>query len=119
MLPYDHHSLAAMVAPRGLISFENTDYLWLSPLSSYGAMTATHAVYTALGVPDNHGFEQIGGHSHCAWPSSLTGSLNAFFDKFLMDKPTTNTKYFSTNNQFNGKTFDPAKWINWSTPTLT
>jgi len=40
VLPYDHHELAGMVAPRGLISYENTDFEWLSPLSSYGCMTA-------------------------------------------------------------------------------
>ena len=28
VLPYDHHSLAALVAPRALISFENTDFEW-------------------------------------------------------------------------------------------
>ncbi|KAK7434574.1 carbohydrate-binding module 1 [Stygiomarasmius scandens] len=31
-LPYDHHFLLAMVAPRALVSYENTDFVWLSPL---------------------------------------------------------------------------------------
>lgn len=119
ILPYDHHLLAAMVAPRGLITYANTDYVWLSPLSSYGSMTAAHTVYTALGVPDNHGFEQVGGHAHCAWPSSLTASLNAFFNKFLLGQPNTNTQYWATNNQFNGVTWTASQWINWSTPSLT
>jgi hypothetical protein len=26
VLPYDHHELIAMVAPRGLIGYENTDF---------------------------------------------------------------------------------------------
>ena len=117
VLPYDHHLLAALVAPRGLISFENTDYVWLSPMSSYGCMTAAHTVYQALGVPNNHGFEQIGGHAHCAWPSSLTTSLDAFFDKFLLGQDVS-TQYFSTNNVFNGVSWNAANWINWSTPNL-
>lgn len=116
-LPYDHHLLAAMVAPRPLISYENTDYVWLSPLSSFGCMTAAHTVYQALGVPQNHGFEQVGGHAHCAWPTSLTPTLNAFFDKFLLGQ-NVSTNEWSTNNVFGGVPWNSANWINWSTPTL-
>ena len=117
-LPYDHHLLAALVAPRPLISYENTDYVWLSPLSSFGCMTATHTVFQALGVPQNHGFEQVGGHSHCAWPSTLTPTLNAFFNKFLLGQ-NVDTNMFSTNNVFNGVPWTPANWVNWTTPTLS
>ena len=119
LLPYDHHSLAALVAPRPLISYENTDFEWLSPLSGFGCMTAAHTVWTALGVPDFHGFEQVGGHAHCAWPSSLTPQLNAFFDRFLLDQPNVNTSFFQTNNVFNGVTWTPSNWINWTTPSIT
>ncbi|KAL1676794.1 carbohydrate esterase family 15 protein [Schizophyllum commune] len=117
-LPYDHHLLAALVAPRGLISYANTDYVWLSGMSSFGCMTAAHAVYEALGVPENHGFEQVGGHSHCQWPSQLDGSLNAFINKFLLGQDVS-TDYFESNNQFNGVTWSESQWINWETPTLT
>ncbi|KAI0768804.1 hypothetical protein BD413DRAFT_614292 [Trametes elegans] len=117
VLPYDHHLLAALVAPRGMISFENTDYVWLSPLSSFGCMTAAHSVWEALGAADHHGFEQVGGHAHCAWPASLTPMLNAFFDKFLLGQ-NVSTNFFSTNNQFNGVTWNANQWIDWSTPTL-
>ncbi|THH29795.1 hypothetical protein EUX98_g4398 [Antrodiella citrinella] len=70
VLPYDHHLLAALIAPRAMISYENADYVWLSPLSSFGCMTAAHTVWQALGVANNHGFVQVGGHSHCAWPAN-------------------------------------------------
>lgn len=53
-----------MVAPRGLIAYENTDYVWLSALSGFGCETAARTVYQALGVLENHGFEQVGGHDH-------------------------------------------------------
>ncbi|KAI0063836.1 hypothetical protein BV25DRAFT_1837391 [Artomyces pyxidatus] len=118
VLPIDHHLLLAMVAPRGLISFENTDYVWLSPLSSFGCETAAHTVYTALGVPQNHGFEQIGGHAHCAWPANLTASLDAFFNKFLLDE-NVSTDEWSTNNVFNNVTWTASDWIDWTTPTLS
>ncbi|KAF7798593.1 hypothetical protein EIP86_009815 [Pleurotus ostreatoroseus] len=117
VIPFDHHTLAAMVAPRGMISYENTDFVWLSPLSSFGCMTAAHTVYEALGVPENHGFEQIGGHAHCAWPANLTASLDAFFNKFLLDQDV-NTDFFATNHIFNNVTWDPRTWINWTTPKL-
>ncbi|KDQ19074.1 carbohydrate-binding module family 1 protein [Botryobasidium botryosum FD-172 SS1] len=117
-LPFDHHSLMAMVAPRGLISFENTDFVWLSPMSSWGCASAAHTVYKALGVPQNHGFAQIGGHNHCAWPTSLTPTLNAFFDKFLLGK-SVNTDYFTTNSVFGPAKWDATRWMNWSVPTLS
>ncbi|KAI0337238.1 hypothetical protein BDW22DRAFT_966196 [Trametopsis cervina] len=117
-LPYDHHMLAAMVAPRALISFENTDFEWLSPLSGFGCMTAAHTVYTALGIPQNHGFVQGGNHSHCAFPANQNDQLNAFFDKFLLNK-NANTNIFTTNGLFNGTVWDPSVWINWKTPRLS
>ncbi|KAG8953858.1 hypothetical protein FRC04_001488 [Tulasnella sp. 424] len=116
-LPYDHNLLIALVAPRAIVSYENTDYVWLSPLASYGCQNAARTVWQALGVPDNIGFEQVGGHSHCAWPSSLTPTLNAFFNKFLLGQ-SVSTSYWSTNNQFNGRTWTAANWIDWTTPTL-
>ncbi|EPS94943.1 hypothetical protein FOMPIDRAFT_1054633 [Fomitopsis schrenkii] len=118
-LPYDHHSLAAMVAPRALLSYENTEYEWLSPLSAYGCMTAAHTVYEALGIPDYHGFVQVGNHSHCYFPNTLDDSLYAFFDKFLLDETDTSTDYFTTNGAFNGTVWDPSYWINWTTPNLS
>ncbi|TCD65960.1 hypothetical protein EIP91_001952 [Steccherinum ochraceum] len=118
VLPYDHHLLAALVAPRAMISYANTDYVWLSPMSSFGCMTAAHTVWQALGVPDNHGFVQVGGHAHCAWPTTLTSGLDAFFNKFLLGQNSTNTSIFTTNNQFNGIQWTQSSWINWQTPSL-
>ncbi|OCH85913.1 glucuronoyl esterase [Obba rivulosa] len=117
-LPFDHHLLAGMVAPRGMISYENTDLAWLSPLSNFGCMTAAHTVYEALGIPQNHGFEQIGGHEHCAWPANLTASLDAFFNKFLLNEDV-DTTFFATNDVFYNVTWNAAQWITWTTPKLS
>jgi len=119
VLPYDHHSLAALVAPRALLSFENTDVEWLSPLSAFGCMTAAHTVFEALGIPDNHGFVQAGNHSHCDFPESQNADLFAFFDKFLLDeKNATTANILTTNGLFNGTVWDASEWIDWSTPRL-
>jgi hypothetical protein len=118
-LPYDHHELIGMVAPRGYIGFENTDFVWLSPLGAYACEKAAHNIFTALGVPDNHGYAQVGGHDHCAWPSSLTPVLNVFIDKFLNGKSTDTSNKVTTNNQFQGLTYAESDWINWTTPILS
>ncbi len=119
VLPYDHHSLAALVAPRALLSFENTDVEWLSPLSAFGCMTAAHTVFEALGIPYNHGFVQAGNHSHCDFPESQNADLFAFFDKFLLDeKNATTANILTTNGLFNGTVWDASEWIDWSTPRL-
>ena len=119
VLPYDHHMLAALVAPRPMISYENTDFVWLSPLSGFGCMTAAHTVWEAMGVADRHGFVQVGGHAHCAFPSNLTDGLFAFFDKFLLETDTNaDTNIFTTNDVFNGTVWDASEWINWKTPRL-
>lgn len=117
VLPYDHHFLAGMVAPRPMISFENTDFVWLSPMSGFGCMTAAHSVWEALGVPNNHGFVQVGGHAHCAFPSILNDQLFSFIDRFLLGEPA-NTTVFTTNDVFNNVTWNPEEWIDWSTPRL-
>jgi hypothetical protein len=118
VLPFDHHSLAALVAPRALISLENTDFVWLSPLSSFGAMSAAHTVFEALGVESNHAFIQQGGHAHCAFPSNQTTALDAFFSKFLLGQDA-DTDFFMTNDLFNGVPWVPSDWITWTTPTLS
>lgn len=118
VLPFDHHLLAALIAPRGLLGLENTDYVWLSPLSNYGCMVATHTVFQALGVTSNHGFIQQGGHAHCAFPANQTAPLDAFFQRFLQDQ-NVSTSFFSTNNVFNGVPWVESNWINWTTPTLS
>ena len=116
-LPYDHHFLAGMVAPRPMISFENTDFVWLSPMSGFGCMTAAHSIWEALGVPDHHGFVQVGGHAHCAFPSTLNDQLFAFIGRFLLSD-VANTTVFTTNDVFNNVTWNPRQWINWATPNL-
>ncbi|EKM61807.1 carbohydrate esterase family 15 protein [Phanerochaete carnosa HHB-10118-sp] len=108
VLPYDYHMLMGLVAPRAL----------LLPMSAWGCVTAAHTIFSALGIPDNYGFAQIGGHAHCAWLSSLMPNLNAFFNKFLLDQDI-DTSVFLTNNQFGRAQWMQSNWINWTTPTLT
>ncbi|KAF3923343.1 hypothetical protein ABW21_db0204058 [Orbilia brochopaga] len=114
-LPFDHHSLAGLVAPRGLFVIENTSMEWLGNLSTYGCMKVAQLVYQALGVTSNMGYSQVGNHNHCAFPSSQQSELNAFINRFLLDQNVA-TNVFRTDGSFN---FNQAQWVDWTTPTLT
>jgi hypothetical protein len=112
-LPFDQHELAAMVAPRALLTIGNPDIDYLATEAGYVSMKAATEVYKALGIPDRIGFSQVGGHSHCAFPSSQTPDVSAFADKFLLGKTSTNT-----NIAISPYMTDLTKWITFTTPTL-
>ncbi|KAE9404052.1 carbohydrate esterase family 15 protein [Gymnopus androsaceus JB14] len=118
VLPYDHHSLLAMVAPRGLMAYENTDFVWLSPVSAFGCETGARTVFQALGAIDSHGFIQDGGHEHCVFPAALDASLDAFIGRFLLGQNVSTADQFSSDMVFNNVTWNQSQWINWDTPTL-
>jgi len=113
LLPFDHHELAGLIAPRALLAIENTASVWLSPMSSYGCMKTAHMIWQAFGLPDNMGFTQDGNHPHCEFPAEQQPELTAYFNKFLLDIPA-DTNVFKTTNE----TFDEAKWIDWTVPYL-
>ncbi|KAJ8483232.1 hypothetical protein ONZ45_g7877 [Pleurotus djamor] len=114
-MPIDHHSLAGMVAPRGLFVIENTSMEWLGALSTYGCQRATKLIFQALGATANMGYSQVGNHNHCQFPSGQQAELTAFINKFLLNG-SGNTDIFRTDGNFN---FNQAQWIPWSVPTLS
>ncbi|KAJ7504486.1 Glucuronoyl esterase catalytic domain from Hypocrea Jecorina [Mycena galericulata] len=115
-LPFDHHSLGAMVAPRGMFVIDNLGYDWLGPFSSYGAMVAARAAYTAMGASDAMGISQAANHTHCVFPSTQQPQLTAFIDKFLFDKDTdTNVVETAGNYTFS---VPNARWAPWRVPFL-
>jgi hypothetical protein len=113
-LPEDHHELMAIVAPRALLVTGNPDMIWLADESGYVGSKAAKEVWKALGVPDRFGYSIIGGHGHCAVPSSQIPEIEAFVDKFLLGKDTVNT-----NVATSPYTTDLSPWIAWTTPTLS
>jgi len=116
VLDFDHHSLAGMVAPRGLFVLDNTANQWLGPMSNLGCMTAARTVWEALGVQDNMGFSQDGDHPHCEFQAGQQQNLTAFLNKFLFDQ-NVDTDIFNT--VYNGTpAFVEDDWINWRVPRL-
>lgn len=112
-LATDHHQLAGLVAPRGLLVIEN-EIDWLGPVSTTACMKAGRLIYKALGVPDNMGFTGAGNHNHCSFPSAQQPELTAFINKFLLNQ-SGNTAGVEKGP---GGT-DPATYIDWTAPTLT
>jgi hypothetical protein len=119
-LPFDHHQLLGLVAPRGLLILENTDYQWLGVNSVANAAAAGRKIFQGLGVPDNIGFSNSG-HTHCgAIDSTESGFLRAFVQKFLLNQTADTKAWRVSKTAFSGSnlTVDEAKWIDWTTPTL-
>lgn len=108
-LPYDHHELMAMIAPRALLVTANTDYLWLANPSCYVSAMAARQVWKTFGIGDRFGFYIDGEHPHCAIPAAEQPAIEAFVDKFLLDKKEvdTNVMIHPYNN------VDHESWYKW------
>jgi hypothetical protein len=113
-LPFDQHSLVAMVAPRAILAIHNTGIARLGSQAGGASMKAAIEVYEALGIPERIGFSQAVASGHCAFPSSQAADVNAFVQRFLLGDASANTTirkdtYANTNM---------SQWITWDTPTL-
>lgn len=114
-LPFDHHELLALVAPRGLLAIDNVGIDWLGAPSSFGCLETAGKVYQALGAPTSLGFSQAANHAHCAFPSSQQNDLNAFINRFLLGQNVSTAITFTAGNY----TFNETLWTPWDVPTLS
>ena len=112
-LPFDHHELMAMVAPRALFVTGNPGWTWLADESGYVGSNATKKVYEALGISDRFAYSLIGGHNHCAIPGEQVPEITAFLDKFLLGEENVNTEV--TTAPYNTNL---SPWIPWEAPVL-
>lgn len=108
-LPIDHHELCALVAPRALLVFGNPDYPWLADESGYVSCYAARKVWEKFGIEDRMGWSIMDGHGHCQLPESQWPGLEAFVDKFLLEKEADTDVRFAPMFE----NVDPEKWINW------
>jgi hypothetical protein len=116
-LPEDHHMLAGLIAPRPLLVIENSGIDYLGPISTFGCATAARIIYEALGAADTLGFSQTAhGSSHCQLPSNQNADVAAFFNTYLLDQATANTKIFKTDKTY---AFDLVRWVDWVAPALS
>jgi hypothetical protein len=113
-LPYDQHELVAMIAPRAVLAVENTGIDRLGSQAGSVSMRAATEVWKALGVPDRIGYTQAQASAHCSFPASVQSpDVQAFIDKFLLNKTTANTAVARDSYHT-----DLTKWVTWTTPTL-
>lgn len=64
-LPFDQHSLKALLAPRGLVSMEALGDIWANPSGTYQTFDAAREVYRFLGAEPRIGiWYREGGHEH-------------------------------------------------------
>lgn len=108
-LPIDHHELCALVAPRALLVFGNPDYPWLADESGYVSCYAARKVWEKFGIEDRMGWSIMDGHGHCQLPESQWPELEAFVDKFLLEKEAGTDVRIAPMFE----NVDTDKWINW------
>ncbi len=112
-LPFDHHELMAMVAPRALLVLGNPDYVWMADESGYVASKAAEMVWEALGISDRFGYSIVGGHPHCILPESQVPEVEAYIEQFLLGNESADTDVAVSPYET-----DLSPWINWGTPEL-
>jgi hypothetical protein len=85
-LPYDQHELCAMVCPRALLLLGNPDYEWLADGSMLVSAQAAKKVWERFGIGDRMGWSIVGGHGHCQLPERQWPEVQAFIDRFLLNR---------------------------------
>ncbi|KAL2862286.1 putative extracelular cellulose binding protein (Cip2) [Aspergillus lucknowensis] len=115
VLPFDHHLLAGLVAPRALLSLDNAGYEWLGPWSSLGCMRAARSVWEALGVKDHMGYSLSSDHAHCSFPAEQDEDLDVFMRRFLLGEEGVDT---DVEKDYPGLGFDSSAWVDWDVPVL-
>jgi hypothetical protein len=107
-LPFDGHSVAALVAPRPLLVTESNDDTWNNPIGCYTSAVAAHKVWEFLGIPDSMGFaaHNNGGHGFGEFTES-----QAFINKFILGK-SANTTVMENPGNYTVSSSD----IPWSVP---
>ncbi|KEY71968.1 hypothetical protein S7711_07114 [Stachybotrys chartarum IBT 7711] len=115
-LPFDHHMVAGLVAPRPIYIMENSGMEWLGWTATYGCMGAARKQWEALGALDSFGYSQVGGNQHCSFPSAQQGTeLTAFINKFLLNGSGTTNIYRTDRNH---GSFNLNTWAGWTVPNL-
>lgn len=117
-LPHDHHELIGMIAPRAVIALGNDNYDWLGDESGYKSVMAAVQIFTALGIPNNIGFDftSPANQAHCSPPSSHQASVKAFVTRYLQGgTAATNVAIKPSKSGFDLMWMDA---IDWTTPTL-
>jgi hypothetical protein len=108
-LPFDHHELMAMIAPRALLCLGNPDFEWLADESGYVSCQAAKRVWETFGIADRFGFSIVGEHGHCQLPLIQRPEVEAFVEKFLLGNNNVDTNV--SIHPFEGTNY--LRWTKW------
>ena len=113
-LPFDHHQLVSLIAPRPLLVLGNPDFEWLAEESTHVGCEAAKTVWEAMGVAERLGYSIVGGHQHCQLPENQYPEVISFIEQYLLLESTAEDEIMISP-------YDPdlTKWIHWNTPDLT
>ncbi|XXT56429.1 hypothetical protein WMF28_28295 [Sorangium sp. So ce590] len=112
-LPFDHHMVMGLVAPRALLVLDNR-IDWLGIDSTFTAGSIAHAIWEGLGAPDKMAYWQLGGHEHCQFPAAQRALLEAYVKKFLVGGGSGETNVVRSD----GARADLNRWMRWTAPRL-
>ena len=113
-LPYDHHELIAMIAPRAVLMVESTQIPRMGAEAARIDALAAREVWKALGVADRMGVTEEN-TPHCRWHGGFTPDLEAYLDTFLLGKADgRSTDILRSKYQI----ADRDTWIPWIAPVL-
>ncbi|KAF9041325.1 hypothetical protein BJ165DRAFT_1406285 [Panaeolus papilionaceus] len=116
ILPFDHHLLAALIAPRALLVIDNSSVQSLGPQSVWGCMLAANKVYQSLGVANSMGISIIGNTNRCSLTSSQKSNVSAFIRRFLF-RQSADTNVIR-NDDPNNFGYNETLFVDWSVPAL-
>jgi hypothetical protein len=114
-LPFDHHEIEGLCAPRALLVIENSSMVWLGNVSTWTTGNVAHKIWEALAIPDKMGYSSDGTHGHCAFPAAQQPEVTAYVQKFLVGGGTGNTNVMKCDG---GVTYNESQWVNWTVPAL-
>ncbi|KAF8126669.1 hypothetical protein K438DRAFT_1912428 [Mycena galopus ATCC 62051] len=106
-LPFDHHLLVGMIAPRALLVIDNIGWGHTPSYSSYGAMVAARTIWTTMGS------------ANCVFPSTQQAELTAFINKYLFGQSTLNTNFTDTAGDYDFVVPNAHwQWAPWTPASL-
>ena len=114
-LPFDHHAIEGLCAPRALLVIENSSMEWLGNVSTWTTGNVAHKIWEALGIPDKMGYSSVGHPDHCGFPSSQQPEVTAYVQKFLVGGGTADTNVMKCDG---GVIYNESQWVNWTVPAL-
>lgn len=118
-LPYDHHSLIALIAPRALLILGNPGFTWLCDESGYKATMAAKEAWVAMDAEDNIAWDFLSDHNHCVAADLQNNAVDAFVKRFLFNQNIATNFRVAPAKDTKIDTLIDAAVFSWKTPKFS